>query len=301
MVWLSSFSLCVLAIELPPEVPINGDVLNGTGRIFLSLRLADGTRVEAIADSGCDSTVLDVSLVPILGRKLGNKRLLFPAIGWADADIYDHPVLLLGGTRLMADGKARVTPFRERESKASDVRAIIGLNCLKHYCVQIDPIAGKVRFLDSQKLEKNALGEGIKLRLDWIEEKAYLKETLTGNTRDEAILDTGCPPDGGLDWRTFRRLVRDGQATVFFKGRAATLGSLSRAVVREVGFHGNTYTNVTVVEMGAGNLIGLRFLARHLATIDFPGRMLYLKRIDDSAVVGKTPTTPSDNKSWNDP
>ena len=301
LVSMGSLATAVLAAELPPEVPIDDHVRRGNGRIFLSLRLSDGTRVEAFADSGSPYTVLDESLAPKLGRKIGNKTLFFPAIGWADADVYDQPKLYLGRTQLVVDGNAKVTAFRKRDSKASDVRAIIGLNCLKHYCLQIDPIAGKVRFLNPDKLDKANLGEAIKLRLDWIHDKVYVAGNLAGNAEAESELDTGCPPDGVLEWRSFTHVVREGRANLFFKGQPPTFDPPPLASIREVDFHGRNYTNLVVGEMRSDNLIGLRFLARHVATINFPGRMLYLKRIDDSVAVNHTPTKPTDTDPWNVP
>ena len=50
----------------------------------------------------------------------------------------------------------------------------------------------------------------------------------------------------------------------------------------EAEFRGQTYTNLIIGEMPRNtplpNLIGLQFLARHLVTLNFPKRMMYLKR-----------------------
>jgi hypothetical protein len=39
-----------------------------------------------------------------------------------------------------------------------------------------------------------------------------------------------------------------------------------------------TYTNLIVGVEEQANLLGLRFLARHLVTLDFPNKRLYLKQ-----------------------
>jgi len=50
---------------------------------------------------------------------------------------------------------------------------------------------------------------------------------------------------------------------------------------------GETYTNVKVGVSQHTDLIGLRFLARHLVTLDFPHRTIYLKRTSNGPIVGE--------------
>ena len=60
------------------------------------------------------------------------------------------------------------------------------------------------------------------------------------------------------------------------------------ALFRECVWDGHTYTNLVI---GRGmNLVGLRFLARHLVTFDFPNKILYLNETNGEAVSPKTPS-----------
>ena len=270
---------------LPPEIPLDPDAMLGSGRIYFSLKTADGTRVEAIADTGADHAVLDISLVPHLGLKLGNDTAFFPAVGQGEAAVYSLPKMFLGGVPLELGRTGYVLPFRKKPSKDSDVRALIGLDCLKHYCMQIDPVAGKVRFLDPAKLDKASLGSAIKMRIDRTSGKAMVPGFLGGSNLVESFIDTGWPGDGAVGWRQFQRAKQNGTAFEYFRGDKATFMPPSKGVFPRIDFHGQTYTNALVDETASMNVLGLAFLARHVATLDFPGQTLYLKRIDDAPIV----------------
>jgi len=66
-------------------------------------------------------------------------------------------------------------------------------------------------------------------------------------------------------------------------------GSRSRtARFGEGVFDGQTYNDLILMECPSGeNFVGLRFLARHLATFNFPKRTLYLKRISVGPFAGE--------------
>jgi hypothetical protein len=81
--------------------------------------------------------------------------------------------------------------------------------------------------------------------------------SLTGSSRTRIAIDLGCGPDG---------LVEKG--TNKFGG----------VFLPEYFFGDETYTNLMFGAPGQANALGLRFLARHLVTLDFPQQMLYLKR-----------------------
>ena len=59
---------------------------------------------------------------------------------------------------------------------------------------------------------------------------------------------------------------------------------LEHAWVPECVWNGETYTGLLIGK--EKNLIGLRFLARHLVTLDFPDRRMYLKRTGPGPLAG---------------
>jgi hypothetical protein len=62
-------------------------------------------------------------------------------------------------------------------------------------------------------------------------------------------------------------------------GKGSVAGHDSgRVRLKECVWEGGTYTNIVVDAEEDANLLGLRFLARHLVTLDFPNGTMYLKQ-----------------------
>src|SRR5580658_8439889 len=88
--------LCARALcsALPADIVMNPEAGRG-GQLNITIRLADGQQLPVLVDTGANATVLDKSLEPKLGKRLG-KGL---ASGWGakgTADLYAAPKLYLG-------------------------------------------------------------------------------------------------------------------------------------------------------------------------------------------------------------
>ena len=71
----------------------------------------------------------------------------------------------------------------------------------------------------------------------------------------------------------------------------AVEGMVNRAVILPVCvWGGNSYTNISVGEApgDAPSWIGLRFLARHMVTFNFPKAVMYLKQTSIGPLVNET-------------
>ena len=99
---------------------------------------------------------------------------------------------------------------------------------------------------------------------------------LGGGTRTNLVIDTGVCDDGDVETSVIKRHRLGRFVHLFSKNIHYGLG--------ECTWDGNSYTNVIVSTtwdtMGKIqiNSLGLRFLARHLVTFDFPNETMYLKR-----------------------
>ena len=87
-----------------------------------------------------------------------------------------------------------------------------------------------------------------------------------------------------LKRRVFEQALQQAHHALVVDGEAN--GTKCRgALFPEAVFGRETYTDLIFGEMPGKksqqmpNLIGLRFLARHLVTLNFPKRMMYLKRV----------------------
>ena len=99
----------------------------------------------------------------------------------------------------------------------------------------------------------------------------YLSHTgLLGGVGTNLVIDTGDNVDGAVEKAAIRRHYPTRIAHFFFSSRALRVSGCV--------WDGETYTELRVNAGKDSNQLGLRFLARHLVTFDFPRRKLYLKK-----------------------
>src|SRR5208337_3968989 len=153
---------------------------------------------------------------------------------------------------------------------------ILGMDCLGHYCVQMDFDAGTVRFLAANQVDATGWGKSFPLTAS---RYATIKHAGFFQDKDsDLLIDTGCPFDGYLNPRVFRREVRERRAhsLPFLRDGVVRGTAPGMALFTQCTWDNEDYTNL-IIGKGA-NLVGLRFLGRHLVTFDFPRGTLYLKR-----------------------
>jgi hypothetical protein len=265
---------------LPAEVAF--DQMPGTDqRIFLTLHLEDGKELLFIADTGAPGTLLDKSLEPLLGRCLQTAEVNWNALGiLTNGNIYAAPKLYLGNTRLLT-GDLMCTDDVNRMSPGRPIMGILGMDCLRHYCLQLDLAAHRLRFLDPD--QPDIPGQKFPLRLSWSDGKPRLRARFFGSSYATYLMDTGCPEDVDLPPKLFARESQylPGQAsgqTQYSKQMKLSAGVVKHTIVfPEVTFNGEACTNFVLADSPAGNLLGLRFLSRHVATLNFPKRTLTLQ------------------------
>ena len=261
------------------------------GWLVVSLRLDDGEEVPMIVDTGAPGILLDKSLAPKLGARLGRTTIL-SFVGKQSVGVYAAPRLPLGGVPLMTGSNVIVCDLEELVPRSAfPVRGILGMDCLCHYCLQLDFEAGKIRFLNFGHLASAELGKAFPLQLaaNGEDPDAEIKPKiqhagLLGGKCTSVVVDTGNNEDGMAE----RRAIQENAAGSYSGNEWKRLKhflAVEGMVRRDVGlpgcvWDGNTYTDIAV---GGGpgdapNWIGLRFLARHLVTYDFPNRTMYLKQ-----------------------
>jgi hypothetical protein len=249
-------SALVPASELPADVAMNKSA-GQWGLLFLTLRLENGRELPFVVDTGSSWTMLDKSLEPTLGKRLDTITITSWDVKQA-ASVYAAPKLYLGGTPL--DMSTIVTcDFRKLRFPGA-AGGILGMDFLKHYCIQLDFEAGKIRFLDPYHVNAAALGKAFALTLSRGNLPTIHHASLSGGKATEALIDTGYYVDG---------VAKKGAA------KADDSGTVRLA---ECVWDGRTYRNLIVRADENASLLGLRFLARHLVTFDFPHRTMYLKQ-----------------------
>jgi hypothetical protein len=284
--------LCSCATEKPirprqpADVTMNKEAGQG-GLLIVTLRLASGEKLPFMVDTGASGTGFDKSLERKLGKRLGN------GTAWHFGDkqeggAYVAPRLYLGNAPLMMTGTNVFTydlrPFSSTAGRP--ILGVLGMDVLAHYCIQLDFQAGMMRFLDDTHSSHKDWGRPFALT-DIGDGRFSVGENLAGAKDSGSVIDSGCNYDGWLSQQLFRQWTNQA---------GLPAGGEVRSPMGVLG--GETYCDIILRGFGAETIsvgdshivfngIGLRFLARHLVTFDFPKRTMYLKR------TGRNPQTAS--------
>ena len=148
------------------------------------------------------------------------------------------------------------------------------MDCLRHYCVQLDFADRKIRFVDPDGMKNEELGNAFPLTIS--SNRVFVDANLLGVKGASSLIDAGDNTDGALAPKLFQQALEEQGLTNQVK-RSTHTGS-RKALFPSGVFGGETYPDLKLWESSGGNTIGLRFLARHLVTLNFPKRIMYLKR-----------------------
>ena len=265
-----------LGCRLPADVEMNKDAGRGN-ELIVTLRLESGDELPFVVDTGCPTTLFDKSLEPKLGKRLGAGT--FGNFGTKEEmGIYAMPKLYLGNTRLMTGDHTFAVDLK---SKSFPGMGVLGMDCLRHYCIQLDFEARKIRFLDPNQINAAEFGKAYPLSFSSEEQnrKEFVRPfihcgSLIGGEGTNLMIDTGYRVDGALESGLFQREVRK----QMFRAEDDVVKSQDKGRVwfPKCVWNNQSYTNLLLGE--GGNLIGLGFLARHLVTLDFPKQIIYLKQ-----------------------
>jgi hypothetical protein len=259
--------------QRPADVAMNTGAGSGAW-LFVNLRLQDGEELPFFIDTGSNYTSFDNSLAPRLGKRIATVQ----GRHYDDVitlDSYPAPKLFLGNTPLMMGERVLTTDLSKPSADARrPVMGILGMDCLRHYCVQLDFAAGKLRFLDPDAASGTPLGQAYPMTfrsgLPWMREVGLVPEAKT-----PLLIDTGNIYDGALEGELFAQKVRD-RTLQLDASSSSTKAKPRTASLPAVVWNGTTYPDIQV--RGGVNSIGLRFLARHLVTINSPRQTIYLQR-----------------------
>ncbi len=273
--FLSLLIVCSCAAEdaigsqLPAEVSMN-ELAGRGGWLIVTLRLESGEELPMVVDTGASGTMLDKSFESKLGKPLGTAISQSWGVKKTNS-IYTAPKLYLGGTPLMMTGTAIVTDDCKQLSSDAGrpIMGILGMDVLEHYCIQLDFAAGKMRFLDDARADKQNWGKAFPIvALNDKDARPSVAGNLFGAQGPHSLIDSGFDVDGWLMPQFFQQWTN--QAVPPAKGEARSPAGM---------FGGETYPFVSMREQDVeSDGIGLRFLARHLVTLDFPKRAMYLQR-----------------------
>jgi hypothetical protein len=235
--------------------------------LVVMLRLKSGEELPFLVDTGSGGTCFDISWKSHLGKPVGTLSVT----RWGvikKQDTYAEPRLYAGSTRLLT-GSQIITLNLKRPSSSSrrPIMGILGLDCLRHYCVQLDFAAGRMRFLDDEHSNKESWGKPFPL-VDHGDGRFDVRESLDGAKGSTSLIDSGFDIDGWLMPKLYQQWTNQAAPTATGEVHSPN-GVLG----------GEAYPDIRLRRIDVeNNGIGLRFLSRHLVTLDFPKQTMYLKR-----------------------
>jgi hypothetical protein len=260
---------------LPPVSKFDRGI--GTDRVFcLSLQGEHGEKWRFLVDSGSPITIFDQSLRSKLGPSLGEETVRYAWSGPSSLQVHNAPHVFLNGTLLLLGPHVWSDDLRHVWS-GRFVQGILGLDCLRHYCVQLDFPNHVVRFLDPEHPGGAELGQSFPLYT--IVNSVFVQGDLLGTGPMLYQVDTGCTVDAVMMPELFRQAwLRQPPTWVrqfaSAEGRPVVEGGFAHAT-----FGGQAYDRV-IVDAASHNFLGLRFLSRHVVTLNFPKHTMYLQRVD---------------------
>jgi hypothetical protein len=282
---LSLLLLCSCATVHPPlpaDVSMNPEAGRGDYLIVM-VRVNDSKPLPFMMDTGAGMTSLDSSLNPKLGTRIGDASVANFGVLFSGST-YRPPRLYLGDTPLKTGIYVTTLDFK-RWSKDPHYpyMGILGIDVLKHYCVQLDFQSGQVRFLDAARADKKDWGRPFHLTYTW-SDCMTIDENLTGAKGPHSMLDTGDNWDGFLTPKLYRQWTNQAAppANGEFRSPNGTLGGEKYHDLDLGGLQKSQLDNHTRF-----NTIGLHVLSQNLVTLDFPERTMYLKRTSDWPLTDK--------------
>ena len=249
------------------------------GNLFVTLRLEHGEELLFMVDTGSPVTILDRSLQSRLGNRLGTAKVFLPYYGRRrPAGVYRAPKLYVGNSQLVTS-KWVVTDDVMSMAPGSPLRGVLGMDCLRHYCVQLDFPNNKLRFLDPEAPASENLGKPHPLTFSSGPLEVYFRESFFDLKHADSLieLDTGIYWDGATTLKVLRQAVQEQKAVWTTPVKMSATQTNHRAHFQAAAFSGDTYSDL-LIDAHFRNSVGLRFLARHLVTMNFPKRTMYLLR-----------------------
>ncbi len=288
--FLSLVLLCSLGAadcapgQRPGAVTINHSAGCG-GHLILMLRVESGEELPFLVDTGSPITILDKSLEPRLGKRIDTFTTR-SSFGAQQSGIHPAPKLFLGGVPLMTDNYISTLDFHRGLVLSSlRIMGILGMDCLRHYCIQLDFEAGKMRFLDPDHFDPAGLGKPFPitfsnvgqnfsaelLRAGQNDSCPFISHPgLFGGSNTNLLIDTGDNVDGAVEKGVIKGHYLTRLMHFVIRLRALRL--------KKCTWDGQTYTKLRVWTGPKKNQLGMRFLARHLVTFDLPKRTMYLNQ-----------------------
>lgn len=262
-----------------PEEVVDRFTLPKGGTLLLVPVELNGKSFLFALDTGCSSGVYDSSLAPLLGRPISTREVR-TSDGLARLPVYPSPDAKLGGLSLRTGSPVMVSDLRRlRDGLGEEVYGCVGMDFLTRHVFRVDPDRGEVVFLRAAGPTR-----GDRLPVTIENNVPFVRVIVSGLAEPEVFMvDTGASAGGGsglLRAETYDLLSKRGKMKPVGTTLAASLSGPSvrrRGRAAEIELAGHRHPDLIFSAPGR-NLLGLNFWSRYVATFDFAGGAIYLKK-----------------------
>lgn len=228
-----------------------------------------------LVDTNVSLTIFDAKVKEILGAPMGRARTHTTG-SMLETDLYPSVGIQFGNVGTTSTGPVTCLDLSHLYGAGGrEFDAILGMDVLGQFVVQIDFDAGKMRLL--RELPTSATECGESFSLNFVEARPHLN-LASGAQLLNLALDTGST-DTCIEPASFENLKRAQvlQEGPSYSATTPTGTVLARSgLVESINVGSFRHANVLVSE-GPMGLLGLTFLSRYAVTLDFPRRVAYLK------------------------
>lgn len=271
-------------LSRPRDDPAPEDVIErfklaiGEPLLLVPVQLKGKTYQFAL-DTGSSNGVFDSSLAPLLGDPIATQDLR-TTDGVTRVPAFRSPDAKLGGLSLRTGEPVVAADLRGlREGLGMEVYGLVGMDFLGRNVFRVDSDRGEVVFLRSPGADP-----GRRLAVTLENKVPHVRVQLSGLAEPQSFLvDTGCAPGGGTGLMradAFDALGGRGRLSPIDTALATSLASQSvrrRGRVAEVELGGHRHSGL-IFSTSQMNVLGVNYWSRYVATFDFVGGAVYLKK-----------------------
>jgi predicted aspartyl protease len=249
----------------------------GSGAILIPVHI-QGQEYLFMVDTGSSFTIFDASLRKLLRapKKTGNAGTPANPIR---IQIFESPEISVGPYKLQKGSEITSLDLgRFSMVDGRKISGILGMDFIKNHIIQIDFDKGILSFPEPGKVDYSLSGQKIDLISD-TQGRPKIKGIILDNTDVDFVVDTGNISSGMLDSKIFSLLIEQKDIKVNETIIAMASGTVKSQEIRlmHLTIENFEYKDLVFGE-GNENFLGLDFLSRHIVTLDFPNKIMYLKK-----------------------
>ncbi len=239
-----------------------------------------GKSYPFLVDTGATRSYFDQKLRPLLGKGVPGGVMTTTGGGDTRLPLAMPPTASVGRLPFPGDQAIVVNDLTpSREARGVELWGVLGMDFLSNYVVRIDCDRGRLALARSPGRHP-----GHPLPLEMRQGVPFLEVNVTGFGPGESFLvDTGCTgsASGGMDEEVYARLeLLRRLATVTRRTATTHAGRWETRIGRLAGLRIGPFEHRDLLfgRLTGINCLGLNFWARYTVTLDFPARVLYLRK-----------------------